>query len=103
MKNHVKAFAEVCTTPEYNGTISILKLMSIIKSIRGMFKVLQTLSYTVHSIFLPKFPTFVLSSPLLLDMPAIILQTPCCHAGMTSKIPPYRSPLRVSLNTCTIL
>ena len=38
-----------------------------------MFKILQTLSYTVHSIFLPKFSTFVLFT-LILNMPAIILQ-----------------------------
>ena len=68
-----------------------------------MFKILQTHRYTVHSIFLPKFPTFVLFT-LILNMPAIILQTLCCHAVMTSKIPLIcRSPLRVSLGTCTIL
>ena len=68
-----------------------------------MFKILQTLCYPVHFIFLPKFPTFVLFT-LILNTPAIILQTPCCHAVMTSKIPLIcRSPLRVSLGTCTIL
>ena len=73
------------------------------ESIRSMFKILQTLRYTVHFIFLPKFPTFVFFT-LILNMPAIILQTPCCHAVMTSKIPLIcRSPLRVSLGTCTIL
>ena len=83
--------------------VSTLKLLLIIKSIRGMFKILQTLSCTFHSIFLPKFSTFVLFT-LILNMPAItcILQTPCCHAVMT-KIPLHRSPLRVSLDTCTIL
>ena len=82
---------------------SQLKLLLIIESIRSMFKILQTLHYTVHFIVLPKFPTFVLFT-LILNMPAIILQTPCCHAVMTSKIPLIcRSPLRVSLGTCTIL
>ena len=56
------------------------------KSIRGMFKILQTLNYTVHSNFLPKFATFVLFT-LISDIPAIILKTPCCHAVMTSEIP----------------
>ena len=63
-----------------------MKLLLIINNIRGILKILQTLSYTVHSIFLPKFPTFLLFT-LILDIPAIVLQTPCCHAVMTSKIP----------------
>ena len=68
-----------------------------------MFKILQTLCYTVHFIFLLKFPTIVLFT-LILNMLAIILQTPCCHAVMTSKTPLIcGSPLRVSLGTCTIL
>ena len=80
-----------------------LKLLLIIESMRSMFEILQSLRYTVHFIFLPKFPTFVLFT-LILNMPAIILQTPCCHAVMTSKIPLIsRSPLRVSLGTYTIL
>ena len=88
---------------EYNGRISILKLLLMMESIKSIFKILQTLHYTVHFIFLPTFPTFVLFT-LILNMPAIFLQTPCCHAMMTSKIPLIRrSPLRVSLGTCTIL
>ena len=68
-------------------------MLLIIENIRSMFKILQTLHYTVHFIFLPKFPTFVLFT-LIFNMPAIILQTPCCHAVMTSKIPLIcRSPL----------
>ena len=35
-----------------------------------MFKILQNLKNTVHSIFLPKFSIFT----LILNMPAIILQ-----------------------------
>ena len=88
---------------EYNGRISVLKLLLIIESRRSMFKILQTLHYTVHFIVLPKFPTFV-SLTLILNMPAIILQTPCCHSVMTLKIPLIcKSPLRVSFGTCTIL
>ena len=83
---------------EYNGRISILKLLLIIESIKSMFKILQTIHYTVHFIFLLTFPTFVLFT-LILNMPAIILQTPCCHAVMTSKIPLIcRSPLRESFS-----
>ena len=71
------------------------------KIIRGMLKILQALSYTVHSIFLPKFSIFVLFT-LILNVPAIILQTSCCHA-VIKKIPLYRSLLRVSLDTCTVV
>ena len=68
-----------------------------------MFKILQTLRCTVHFIFLPKFPTFVLFT-LILSIACHYTPTPCCHAVMTSKIPLIcRSPLRVSLGTCTIL
>ena len=103
-----KAFSVLpnkCNTSklEYNGRISILKLLLVIESIRSMFKIFQTLRYTVHFIFLAKFPTFVLFT-LILNIPAIILQTSCCHAVMTLKIPLIcRSPLRVSLGTSTIL
>ena len=51
----------------------------------SMFKILQTHQYTVNSIFLPSFPTFVLFT-LILNIPALILQALCCHAVMKSKV-----------------
>ena len=68
----------------HNGGSPNFKGLLFGKKTTYLTQILQSLSYNVCSIILPKFTTFGLFIPIL-DTPAIMDQTACCYNVTTSK------------------
>ena len=68
----------------HNGGSPNFKGLLFDKKTNYLAQILQSLSYKVYSIILPKFTTFVLFIPIL-GTSAIMDQTACCYDVTTSE------------------
>ena len=69
----------------YNGGCSNFALLLLVQNSTYVAQTLHGLSYEVWSTFITKFGT-IESSVLILDISAIIYQSPCCYVVTISRI-----------------